>query len=87
MSFGLGNTKGPDEKRIKQLANSVEEYTVLLLEPLKADQERQEEFGSALDEILDDAIQLNQKEVCLNVAADSAFTPLGEQGGRETPLL
>lgn len=77
MSFALGNTKGPDEKRLKHLANSIEEYNSSLLDPLKANQERQEQFGDALDEILEDAIHLKQKKVCLNFAADKCFHPLG----------
>ena len=59
----LADSKGPDEERFNELANSVEEFTSSLLDPLRAEQRRREEFGVALDEILDDAIQLKQKKV------------------------
>ena len=61
----LADSKGPDEERFNQLANSVEEFTSCLLDPLRADQRRREEFGDALDDILDEAIQLQQKKVPL----------------------
>lgn len=70
----MGNCKRREEKKLKELANSVEEFTYSLLEPLKADQELQEQFGNALDDILDDAIQLKQKKVYLNIATDRALT-------------
>ena len=60
----LANSKGPDENRVIQLANSVESFTCLLLDPLKSDQRRREEFGDDLDEILEDAIHLQQKRYC-----------------------
>ena len=59
----LANSKGPDENRVIQLANSVESFTCLLIDPLKSDQRRREEFGDDLDEILEDAIHLQQKKV------------------------
>ena len=59
----LANCKGPDENRVIHLANSVESFTCLLLDPLKSDQGRREEFGDHLDEILEDAIHLQQKKV------------------------
>ena len=45
------------------MANSVESFTTCLLDPLRYDQDRREKFGDGLDEILKDAIQLNQKKV------------------------
>ena len=45
----------------------MEEFTSCLLDPLKADQLRREEFGDALDDILDDAIRLKQKKVPLTL--------------------
>lgn len=63
----LADDKGPDEERFTQLANSVEEFTSALLDPLKADKRRREEFGDALDDILDDAIRLKQKKVPLKL--------------------
>ena len=59
----LADSKGPDEKRFSLLSNSVEEFTTCLLEPLRSDEQGREEFGDALDEILEDAIQLEQKKV------------------------
>ena len=66
MNFELrrsANCKGPDENRVIQLANSVESFTCLLLDLLKSDPRRREEFGDNLDEILEDAIHLQQKKV------------------------
>lgn len=63
----LADNKGPEEERFNQLADAVEEFTFCLLDPLKADQQRREEFGDALDDILDDAIRLNQKKVPLKL--------------------
>lgn len=59
----LADSKGPDENRFNQLANSVEEFTTSFLDPLRSDQRWREEFGDGLDEILEDAIQLEQKKV------------------------
>lgn len=59
----LATSKGPDENRFNQLANSVENFTFHLLDPLKCDQRRGEEFGDDLDGILEDAIYLQQKKV------------------------
>lgn len=79
MNFELrrvADSKGPDEDRFNQLANSVEEFTTCLLNPLKSDEQGREEFGDALDEILEDAIQLEQKKVRLkeiNQSSSSAF--------------
>ena len=61
----LADSKGPDGKRFSLLANSVEEFTTCLLEPLRSDERGREEFGDGLDEILEDAIQLEQKKVRL----------------------
>ena len=63
----MADNKGPEEERFNQLADAVEEFTFCLLDPLKADQQRREEFGDALDDILDDAIRLNQKKVPLKL--------------------
>lgn len=63
----LADNKGPEEERFNQLANAVEEFTSCLLDPLKADQRRREEFGDGLDDILDDAIRLKQKKVPLKL--------------------
>jgi len=65
------NQKGPDEKRFHQLANSVESFTTCLLDPLRYDQDRREKFGDGLDEILKDAIQLNQKKFFTHPVVDT----------------
>ena len=59
----LAETKGADIERFNQLANSVENFMTFWLDPLRYDQKMREEFGNGLDEILKDAIQLNQKKV------------------------
>lgn len=61
----MADSKGPDENRFNQLANSVEEFTTTMLDPLRSNQRRREEFGDDLDEILEDAIRLEQKKVRL----------------------
>jgi len=66
----LADEKGPEEERFNQLANAVEEFTSCLLDPLKADQQRREEFGDALDDILDDAIRLKQKKFFTHPVVD-----------------
>ena len=67
MSFELReltDKKGPDEERFKQLANSVEQFTYCLLDPLRSDEGSREQFGEyVLDYIMDDAIDLDQKKV------------------------
>ena len=63
----LADRKGPDALRFKRLANSVEEFTYCLLDPLKTDPGRREQFGDfCLDEVLKDAIEFEQKKVILN---------------------
>ena len=59
------DSKGPDEERFNRLTTSVEKYTNCLLDPLRAHESKREEFGDALDAILDEAIQLEQKQVTL----------------------
>lgn len=47
-----------------KLANSVEDFTTCLLNPLQTDQLLRKGFGNfILDDILDDAIELKQKKV------------------------
>ena len=56
-----------------QLANSVEAFTSDLLDPLRSNEKLRERFGiSVLDNIIDDAIDLDQKKVffdCRNTKA------------------
>jgi len=60
---GLADRMSPDAERFKQLANSVEEFTYCLLDPLKSDAGWCEQFGDhSLDDILDDAIEFEQKK-------------------------
>ena len=60
----LADSKGPDEGRFNQLANSVEEFTYCLLDPLRSDKGQREQFGEhVLDYIVDEAIDLDQKKV------------------------
>ena len=47
-----------------KLANSVEDFTTRLLDPMQSDQYQREGFGYfILDDILDEAIDLKQKKV------------------------
>ena len=60
----LAETIGPDAGRFKRLANSVEEFTYRLLDPLKTDSDWCKQFGDySLDEMLNDAIEFKQKKV------------------------
>lgn len=63
---GLAEKTGCDVGMFKQLANSVEEFSYRLLDPLKSDPGWCKQFGdNSLDYILDDAIELEQKKVTL----------------------
>ena len=50
-------------EEIDKLANSVEEFTSSLIDPLKSDTREREAFGDTLDLILDKAIEHNQEKV------------------------
>lgn len=53
-------------ERFNQLANSVEEFTTTFLDPMRADEGLRERFREhLLDEVLDDAIEFEQKKVWL----------------------
>ena len=67
----MADNKGPDEERFNQLAKSIEEYTTCLLDPLRSNESRRENFGNAMDNILDEAIQLKQKQVHLPLVGES----------------
>ena len=57
---------GPDKERFNQLADSVEEFTASLLDPLRSNKDMCAQFGDCiLDGILDVAIENNQKKVLL----------------------
>lgn len=53
----------PDVEELKKLANSVEEFTTCLIDPLKSDTDDREAFGDSLDLIIDKAIEYNQGKV------------------------
>ena len=51
-----------------KLADSVEDFTTRLLDPMQSDQSQRYGFGNfILDDILDDAIDLEQKKVMQKV--------------------
>ncbi|KAL9954088.1 hypothetical protein ACROYT_G041582 [Oculina patagonica] len=59
----LAKKKGPDIERFNQLANSVEEFTTSLLDPMRSDEGLRKQFGDyLLDEILYDAVEFEQKK-------------------------
>lgn len=53
----------PDVEELEKLANSVEEFTTCLINPLKSDTRDREAFGDSLDLIIDKAIEYNQGKV------------------------
>ena len=56
----------PDVEELEKLANSVEEFTTCLIDPLKSDTKDREAFGHSLDLIIDKAIEYNQGKVTVN---------------------
>lgn len=72
----LAETKGADIERFNQLANSVEEFTTSILDPMRGDEELRKLFGvELLDEVLDDAIEFEQKKVSLKQKIFYFLTP------------
>lgn len=53
----------PDVEELGKLANSVEEFTTCLIDPLKSDTKEREAFGETLDLIIDKAIKYKQRKV------------------------
>lgn len=53
----------PDIQELRTLANSVDEFTTTLIDPLKSDKPSREAFGDSLDSIIDQAIQYKQMKV------------------------
>ena len=53
----------PDIEELAKLANSVEEFTTCLIDPLKSDTREREAFGDTLDLIVDKAIKYKQRKV------------------------
>ena len=50
-------------EELKKLANSVDEFTTSLIDPLKSDKPSREAFGDSLDSIIDKAIEYKQMKV------------------------
>lgn len=55
--------KGPDEEEFNKLAHSVDEFTSSLLNPLKSNTENRRIFADSLDNVMENAIELEQKKV------------------------
>ena len=53
----------PDVEELKSLADSVNEFTTSLIDPLKSDKSSREAFSGSLDSIIDEAIQNKQMKV------------------------
>lgn len=53
----------PDVEELNKLANSVDEFTTSLIDPLKSDKPSREAFGDSLDSIIDKAIEYKQMKV------------------------
>lgn len=54
-------------EELEKLANSVEEFTTCLIDPLKSDTKEREAFGDSLDLIIDKAIEYNQGKVTITL--------------------
>ena len=54
---------GPDAEEFTKLANSVDEFTSSLLNPLKSNIESRHAFADSLDHVMDAAIEMEQKKV------------------------
>lgn len=55
--------KGPDEEEFKKISNSLDAFTSSLLNPLKSKKEDLCAFADSLDDVMDIAIDLEQKKV------------------------
>ncbi|XP_068707891.1 uncharacterized protein [Montipora foliosa] len=80
-SFNLrrhASKKGPSEEDFTKLANSVDKFSTCLLDPLKSQIEARHAFGDSIDDVMDAAINLEQKEllahpVLFNLLANKWF--------------
>ena len=66
MNFELrqrADRKEPDEEELNKLANSFDAFTSSLLNPLKSGTEDRLAFADSLDDVMDIAIDLEQKKV------------------------
>jgi len=59
----LSRKKGPSEEDFANLAHSVELFSFSLLDPLKSNDEARHVLGDSMDDILDSAINWEQKRV------------------------
>ena len=59
----LAGRKGSGEEDFTKLANSVDEFTTCLLDPLKSKKEARHAFGDSLDYLLEAGIEMKQKKV------------------------
>ena len=59
----LAKAKGPSEEEFTELANSVDQFTSCLIDPLKSNTEACHAFGDSLDHIMDAGIKWKQKKV------------------------
>lgn len=59
----LARKKGPSEEEFTRLANSVDQFTSCLLDPLKSHTEARHAFGDSLDDVMDAGIEWEQKKV------------------------
>ena len=50
-------------EEMKKLADSVDEFTSVLIDPLKSDNQSREAFGDSLDSVIDKAIKYKQMKV------------------------
>lgn len=79
----------PDVEELKSLANSVEEFTTCLIDPLKSDKPSRESFGESLDTIIDEAIQNKQMKVKTQLKIMYAFIyrMLNKHPGRSFQII
>lgn len=55
--------KGPDEEEFNKLTHSLDEFTSSLLNPLKSNTENRQIFADSLGDVMENAIELEQKKV------------------------
>jgi len=71
----LAKSKGSEGEMFNKLADSVEDFTTRLLDPMQSDQSQRYGFGNfILDDILDDAIDLEQKKFFTHPVVHSEMT-------------
>jgi hypothetical protein len=64
----LAKSEGPDAEEFKDLAMSVENFAINLIEPLKSDEIKKAIFqGKDFDRIADQAVKYEQKKVCFTI--------------------